>query len=514
MSDIGITVSIETQADVAAMEKATSATGDLARKTDEVDESLKRLRETLGKADEGLKDIAASGEKAGEKLAGGFGGTDLANALLPVSNINEIISLAWSIGSRIGETYAKALNLSVEGNLDWDHMFGDGAQVDAEMLQRKHALAEVRKEYEDLRKELEKPIEPAIVKALKDITDQVQEAMGQMRELKALNDAIDKAADSKAADDLKGQMQEIDGSGEKESEKIKQRAAAQNQADEDAFLNREGKRQRQLEEANNDFDLKKREFDATQKTAEDAKNRRDAAAGIEGDDQLQRALASMGGKPKTTDEERSIKAIRDRLGKEAGYDDLGSVKDEDAAYKNALKARDTAARGLRDANRKADGVADRTQIESDADRASTDAAIDRRTRDAEAKSNQTAKGEAGKEAADAGRAAKEATKSGEDNTKAMADGLKQMASMVKSRDKSMSDALKQMAEGLKDGASTEELAAISRAMQQISQTSNAAFNALAKGVEANSKGVEDSLRIAQAAQRAAEQALEKANSTK
>jgi hypothetical protein len=234
MSDIGITVSIETQADVAAMEKATSATGDLARKTDEVDESLKRLRETLGKADEGLKDIAASGEKAGEKLAGGlrqgaggFGGTDLANALLPVSDVNELISSAWSIGSRIGETYVKALNLSVEGNLDWDHLFGDGAQVDAEMLQRKHALAEVRKEYEDLRKELEKPIEPAIVKALKDITDQVQEAMGQMRELKALNDAIDKAADSKAADDLKGQMQEIDGSGEKESEKIKPQSRRQ-----------------------------------------------------------------------------------------------------------------------------------------------------------------------------------------------------------------------------------------------------------------------------------------------
>lgn len=514
-SDIGITLSIETEADVAGIEKAQKSTEEFTRATDECDRNLAKLKDTLAKLDTALKDTGESGSAAGTKLADGMqkgagGALTSLEGILPATNVNDLISGAWDIGSRIGETIGRAVELSARDALDWEHLFGNGDELDATALARKKSLEEVRQAHQELIDQLGKPPDDALDRYLQGLADKAREAAVQLGELKKLTSTVRKTEDEQDNEKAQRARDEIDNSSMSEPEKIRARAEAQNQADEEARIRRDERRVEDVQNAGREVDAKEQAAREAANAQTEAEIRQATAQGIMGGDQYQRAKASGA-------DEKYLKGMFDRRAREAGYDDLNESdipkpgQSDSPNVIAARKAAENARTEYRDAATRERGLIERNDIESDADRTKTENTNQRRTAKAEGDAQNAEKKDADKEAAAAAREVKDATKNSDQGTKELASTLKEFAKQASGSNKAIADALAKMADDLKDGASQQELTKIQSAMSQLSGTQNQAFSAFARTVDALAKGIEDSARIAAEAQRKAEQAMQKVN---
>jgi len=491
--ELKLDVVIRTTADVAAIEKTTASTGDLGKKVDETDASLSRLKETLNKLDSALKETGAAGEQAGDQLSDGLqkgagGNLSSLEGIIPATNINDIIQGAWQLGSEIGGKIGEAMQLANRDKLDWDHLFGDGDELDATALARKHALQDVIDEHSRLLDQLAKPPDDVLVQYLNRLTEQARESALLLGELKKSTGTANKIEDQLDSADYADQKAEIENSGMSAPEKIRARAALDNEKASLEQVKRDERRQQENEQAGIEVDTKQKAAAAAAKAEQEAIRRRDAAASIVGGEQYIRAQA--GGADKDY-----LKNMFDRRAGEMGFDDLGSVKDENSNVKRARSAREAADRTARDAATREGGIIDRNMLESESDQISTERGNMRRSSDAETSAGKAEIAAASKEMADASKQAASSAKAGEAGTKEIAATLKNLASMIGGKNEAMTAALQDMARSLGDGASADELARIKQAADVISQSQNAQAAAMGQTVTSLVAAVQSAAQI-------------------
>lgn len=511
-SQLGISVRIETQADVAAVEKTTGELRKMEGVTDDLDASLARLKNTLAQAEAGLKQAGEQGTAAGAQLGAGMkvGAKEAADALsgiLPVSNVNDLIQGAWSIGTDIGTKLGEGIQLAMSDRLTWDNLFGDGLAQEEATMNARQRFRDVQQAHSDLVEQLNKAPGNAITDFLSHLTEVAKEAAQNLAELNKLQTLANKGEDAADKETFQQRRDDVDASGMSKGDKIRAKAAIDNEEEDLNRIKKEERRTQEVEAAQRATDAANQQAAALAAAAQEARKRQETALGIEGGDQYMRAKA--GGA-----DDHTLQNMYDRRAREAGYDDLGTPQQEAANVKKADAAAKAAASAARIAAAKERGTTERADIEGDQDMNAAEAAKRRRSANAERSAEGADASDASKEAADAAKAATSAEKKAGSDTKAVAAQLKRMADMVEKQGdtgKQWAAALEKMAADLADGASGGEMKRIEAAMRTVGSTQNEAFNSLAASVDSMINSIEKAAQDAADARRKAEALEAKVN---
>lgn len=496
--ELKLDVVIRTQADVEAVSKADAQLKELGKTTDELDAGMARIRETVAKAEAGLKELGEAGEQAGGKLSAGMEKGAGANALknvASVADVNDLIRGAWQLGSEIGGKIGEAADLAYQGRLDWEHLFGNGDELDATAAARRAALREVREEHRQLLKQLAEPPEDAVVTFLGKLAEAARQTALNLAEVTKLEAELTKAQDSRDKSGDAEARADIEEGGGSEAEKIRARADLENSIADRELVKRDEARMQEAEQMARDADAKERRAVEAVSAEQMARYRQGVAVDILGNQQYQIAKAQGA-------DAGYLRTVFQSLAEKKGFTDLGEDdmpgKDggESKNVRAAAAAANKAEADAADAAVRERGLLLRNDVASAADAEATLRANQLRTRAAEAKANEADAKGLDTQAGEAVKAAANASRDGEKSTREMAALLKQLAGLIGGKNEAMTAALTDMARKLGDGASNSELAEIKRAADFLATVQNDQARQTAEMVRSMVESVRTSAQIA------------------